>query len=305
MAETLRAALNELATVAPAWLHGIAPLAWYERYAKRIENSRLPKEPSKQDAYAQTVSEDGFQLLDALESPEAPATLRTLPCVATLRQLWQDHYERQTDTGRPEGAPTGPVRFKEPRELPRAATHIESPYDVDARYRPKGSTQWTVSIVHMSESCEDTTPHLLTHYQRTSSAIHQAMCTDAIHPALTEQYLAPQERLVDAAYVDAALLVQSRQGMASTCLVPPVTMRVGRLKWTVPMTSTNSRLTGTTSRSGVRRENGRRRGVNDTTRAVSPSSCSFVRGIVRPVRRGRSVPEPSRRALAVPSPRAA
>src|SRR5262247_3895509 len=212
VAETLRAALNELATVAPAWLQGMAPLAWYERYAKRIEDSRLPKEPSKRDAYAQTVGEDGFQLLDALESPEAPATLRTLPCVATLRQLWQDHYERQTGTGRPEGAPpTGPVRFKEPRELPRAAAHIESPYDVDARYRTKGSTQWTGYMVHVSETCEDTTPHLLTHVQTTSAAVHEAMCTEESHQALAEKDLAPKEHLVDAAYVDAALLVSSRQ----------------------------------------------------------------------------------------------
>jgi transposase len=34
VAETLRAALNEPATVAPAWLQGLAPLAWYERYGK-------------------------------------------------------------------------------------------------------------------------------------------------------------------------------------------------------------------------------------------------------------------------------
>ena len=121
VAETLRAALNELATIAPGVAAGVAPLAWYERYAKRIEDSRLPKEPSKRDAYAQTVGEDGFLLLDALESPEAPETLRTLPCVATLRQLWQDHYERQTGTGRTEDAPTGQIRFQEPRELPRAA----------------------------------------------------------------------------------------------------------------------------------------------------------------------------------------
>src|SRR4029079_10399731 len=38
--ETLRAALNELATVAPAWLHALAPLAWYARYSKRIEDRR-------------------------------------------------------------------------------------------------------------------------------------------------------------------------------------------------------------------------------------------------------------------------
>src|SRR5438132_2140940 len=81
VAETLRATLNELATVAPAWLQDVAPLAWYERYGRRIEDSRLPREPTKRDAYAQTVGEDGFMLLAALESPEAPETLCTLPCV--------------------------------------------------------------------------------------------------------------------------------------------------------------------------------------------------------------------------------
>ena len=34
VAETRRAALNALATVAPDWLQALAPLAWYERYSK-------------------------------------------------------------------------------------------------------------------------------------------------------------------------------------------------------------------------------------------------------------------------------
>ena len=55
VAETLRAALNELAAIAPEWLRGVAPPAWYERYAKRIEDSRLPKDGAGRDAYAQTV----------------------------------------------------------------------------------------------------------------------------------------------------------------------------------------------------------------------------------------------------------
>jgi len=91
MAETLRAALNELATVAPAWLQGLAPLAWYERYGKRIEDTRLPQGTASRDAYAQIVGEDGFHLLDALDAPETPAGLRELPVIATLRQTWQRH----------------------------------------------------------------------------------------------------------------------------------------------------------------------------------------------------------------------
>src|SRR5215468_2980531 len=221
VAETLRAALNALATVAPAWLQGVAPLAWYERYGKRIEDSRLPKEQPQRAAYAQTVGEDGCALLDALEHAETPEALRTLPHVATLRRLWQDHYERRTGEGGAEEHPlTSHIRFKDPRELPRAAEHLESPYDSDARYRTKGSTQWTGYMVHVSETCEDTTPHLLTQVQTTSAAVHEAMCTEAIHHALAEKDLAPQEHLVDAAYVDAALLVQSRQEYGIDLLGP-------------------------------------------------------------------------------------
>src|SRR5437764_2362744 len=50
VAETLRAARNALATVAPAWLQGLAPLAWDERYRRRIEETRLPPGQAKRDA---------------------------------------------------------------------------------------------------------------------------------------------------------------------------------------------------------------------------------------------------------------
>ena len=116
------------------WLQGVVPLEWYARYARRIEDSRLPREKTKRDAYAQTVGEDGFRLLDALESPEAPEGLRDLAIIDTLRRTWQRHYERTDGEVTAAGKPAAPqVRFKENRELPRAAEGIESPYDVDAR----------------------------------------------------------------------------------------------------------------------------------------------------------------------------
>src|SRR2546426_1029285 len=70
VAETLRAALNAVATVAPAWLQAVTPLAWYERYSRRIEEARLPKDTAEREAYALTVGEDGFRLLDLLETPD-------------------------------------------------------------------------------------------------------------------------------------------------------------------------------------------------------------------------------------------
>jgi transposase len=83
VAETLRAALNDLATSAPAWLQSLVPPEWYERYGKRIAETRLPREQATREAYAQTVGDDGLTLVDALDAAGAPPDLRTLPSMDT------------------------------------------------------------------------------------------------------------------------------------------------------------------------------------------------------------------------------
>src|SRR5262249_52963903 len=136
VAETLRAALNAVATVAPDWLQAITPLAWYERYSRRIEESRLPKATAQREAYAPTGGEGGFAFLAALATPEAPEQARALPILETLRRTWQRHYERTMDeAATPGGGLTYRVRFKPSQELPPATEGIESPYDAEARYR--------------------------------------------------------------------------------------------------------------------------------------------------------------------------
>ena len=212
VAETLRATLNELATVAPEWLQSVAPLEWYERYAKRIEDTRLPRDESERESYGQTVGEDGFALLGLLESDEGPKALRQLASVVTLRQLWSQYFERTSDDDPVTGPPSmGQVRLKPPCELPRAAEHIESPYDLDARYRKKRSTRWSGYMVHISETCDDTEPHLLTHVHTTAATVHEAQCTEPIHQALDDKDVLPETHIVDAAYVGAQLLLRSQQ----------------------------------------------------------------------------------------------
>ena len=221
VAETLRAALNAVATVAPDWLQAITPLAWYERYSRRIEESRLPREPAQRDAYAQTVGEDGFHLLDALDALAAPQGLREFPIIATLRQTWQRHYERSTGEVPPHGHPAvSGVRFKPNRALAPAAEGLESPYDPEARYRQKRDTQWTGYMVHVSETCEPTTPHLLTHVHTTPATVHEAQCTTPIQQALVDKDVPPREHLVDAAYISSALLVHSRDDQGITLRGP-------------------------------------------------------------------------------------
>jgi transposase len=50
--ETLRATLNDLATVAPEWLRTVAQPEWFERYVHRVEEYRLPKAKPAREAYA-------------------------------------------------------------------------------------------------------------------------------------------------------------------------------------------------------------------------------------------------------------
>jgi transposase len=172
----------------------------------------LPKDKTEREAYAQVVGEDGFQLLDALEAPDAPQEARELPMLETLRRTWQRHYERTGTTASAEGeGRTYRVRFKSPQELPPATEGIASPYDAEARYRHKRDTAWTGSMVHVSETCESTAPHLLTHVHTTPATVHEAQCTTPIQQALIEKDVPPREHLVDAAYISAALLVSSRE----------------------------------------------------------------------------------------------
>jgi transposase len=217
VAETLRATLNAVATVAPAWLQAITPLAWYERYSRRIEESRLPKDKAAREAYAQMVGEDGFDFLDALEAAEAPKEARELPILESLRRTWQRHYERTVaQAAAPGGGRTYRVRCKSPQELPPATEGIESPYDAEARYRHKRATQWTGYMGHVSETCDPTAPHLLTHVHTTPATVHEAQCTELIQQALVDKDVPPDEHLVDAAYISSELLVHSRddQGIA-------------------------------------------------------------------------------------------
>jgi transposase len=69
---TLRAALNDVAEAAPEWLKSWVPGGWFERYATRAEESRLPQGLAARQGYAEQGGADGHHLLDAIYSPVLP-----------------------------------------------------------------------------------------------------------------------------------------------------------------------------------------------------------------------------------------
>src|SRR5215207_4831021 len=216
--ETLRAALNELATVAPGWLRAAAPEAWYKRYAHRVEDGRLPQAAAEREAYARVVGEDGFALLDRLDEPATPEGLGRLPAVEVLRQVWARQFVREPAEPFAGG---GSVRLRGKGDPLPSTEPVESPYDPQARFRTRSGTSWTGYIVHLSEACEDDAVHLLTHVMTTVATVHEARCTAAIHQALAGKGLVPGEHLVDAAYVGAELLVRGHEDHGIDLLGPP------------------------------------------------------------------------------------
>ncbi len=125
-----------------------------------------------------------------------------------LRRVWQRHYEGQDTSG---GSGNSEVHLKASSELPRAAEAIESPYDEEARYRNRSGITWTGYIVHVSETCDEDQAHLITHVETTPATVHESQRTADIHQALSDKELSPKEHLVDAAYIDAELLVESQK----------------------------------------------------------------------------------------------
>ena len=203
--ETLRHTLNVLAVQAPGWLRTHADPTWIERYSVRIEQYHLPKTDQARAALAVTIGQDGYHLLDLLYAPTTPTALRALPAVETLRQVWVQQYYRCTIPAVAE------LRWRTRDEQPPSARLISSPYDAEARYKTKRETSWIGYKVHLTETCDDETPNLITHVATTPATTDDSTLTTAIQADLAAKELLPAEHYVDMGYTSAAVLVDSQR----------------------------------------------------------------------------------------------
>jgi len=199
--ETFRTVLNTLAVVAPGWLQEQWQEEWIERYEHRVEDYRLPDGKQAREAYAIIIGKDGAKLLDALYADTAPLWLRAIPAIQTLRRVWvQSFYWDE-----------GALRWRELSNAPAAGALINSPYDPEALFAQKRETLWTGYKVHLTETCDDDSPHLITHVETTPAPQADDAALPHIHKALADHELLPEQHLVDTGYVDAQELVNSRQ----------------------------------------------------------------------------------------------
>ncbi len=197
--ETLRAALEQLAVVVPDWLRVHVPQDWYDRYGKRMEEYRFPKEATKRQALAEQIGQDGWNLLTWVREADAPVWLREIPAVEILRAVWIQQFWVDAEQ----------IRWRSDDMIPPAARLLPSPYESDARRSVKRDTVWTGYKVHLTETCHENTPHIILHVETTAATAHDMTITDVIHEELDHKQFLPGEHLMDAGYVDGEHIVNS------------------------------------------------------------------------------------------------
>ncbi|MBV9174515.1 MAG: IS1182 family transposase [Chloroflexi bacterium] len=208
--ETLRAALNSLAVVAPDWLQSVAPPAWYQRYGSRVENYDLPKSDAARRDLAATIAADGQLLLNTIDAAVEQPWLNQVPTVRVLRQVWAEQFVQER----------GRLRWREVNEIPIPAEMISSPYDPEARYSSKRSVEWVGYKVHLTETCDADTPHLITNVESTPASRPDDTMLAVVHGSLAAMDRLPAEHLVDKGYTDSHVLVDSRREYGVSVIGP-------------------------------------------------------------------------------------
>ncbi|MGZ4609938.1 MAG: IS1182 family transposase [Actinomycetes bacterium] len=210
--ETVRAALEALAAAVPDWLAGVIDPSWTERYTARIGNWRLPASETKRAALAAQYGQDGYRLLEAVTTPTAPAWLRQLPAIETLRRIWIQQYYRVIDE---HGERV--IRREAEHGLPPGRRALRSPYDLDARYSQKHGTGWVGYKLHLTETCHTpapdgrrAAPNLITDVATTAATVVDSALTAPVHDRLIARGLTPAEHAVDAGYTSVELLIAAR-----------------------------------------------------------------------------------------------
>lgn len=209
--ETIHHALNALATAAPEWLRRHVAPEWVDRYSRRGEEFRLPQKPKEREAFVEQVGADGYSLLDAVFAPESPEWLRKVEAVETLRRVWIEQYQLVE----------GRAQWRGPGDQPPSSRLITSPYDTDAHYATKRGTSWRGYKVHLTETCDDGGPHLITHVETDEAAASDLDALDPIHEGLERKAILPGTHLVDSGYIEAEHLRRSETRYGIDLVGPP------------------------------------------------------------------------------------
>lgn len=202
--ETMRQVLNEVAKVAPEWLLLHIQPEWGKRYGRnKFDLSRTRKSKTQKLAMAQVIGEDGRHLLGAMTEKDAPTELARLNSVLIMRQIWTQQYYMEEEQMH--------WRTKEQYGTPPSRKMVASPYELDARYASKNTLSWIGYKVHVTETCDDDSPRLITQVETTAATTPDHQLTEKIQADLISRNLQPTQHWVDGGYTDVNILLNSQE----------------------------------------------------------------------------------------------
>jgi transposase len=202
----------------------------------------LPKEQAKRTALVETIGADGYALLEAIYSMPEMNWLHHIPAVETLRRVWVQQFEIVEDT----------VHFRANDNIPPPPKMLCSPYDVEATYGRKLTAWWVGYKVHLTESCDEDSPRLITHVETSRAGNGDVDVTPLIHQALKEKDLLPTEHLTNTNYAESKQFVQSRQNYGIDLLAQKGRITSGKPKRSKALTPAVSISIGTLNKRPVR-----------------------------------------------------
>jgi transposase len=89
------------------------------------------------------------------------------------------------------------LRWRTTDEQPPSAQIISFPYDPAARYKLKRDTTWVGYTLHLTETCEDATPNLITQVTTTPASADDHTVRAPIQEDLADRDRLPCEHEVD------------------------------------------------------------------------------------------------------------
>jgi len=84
--------------------------------------------------------------------------------------------------------------------MPAAGQQIASPYDSEARWSTKREIEWVGYKVHLTETCDDIFPHLITRVETTVATIPDDQVVAKIHTDLADKDRLPSQHIIDTGY---------------------------------------------------------------------------------------------------------
>ncbi len=162
-------------------------------------------------ALAEQIGKDGQHLLLSIAQSEVATVLEQAPAIVMLRQIWEQQYDLESC----------PIQWRPTEKLPPSAERIASPHDPEARYSTKRSVTWVGYKVHLTETCDEVSPHLITHVETAPATEGDSSALPRIHEALAKRELLPSEHIVDTTYGSADLrhASQAEYGVTLVCKV--------------------------------------------------------------------------------------